>query len=194
MIRKWLTYELNSLRRLIHGEWWHRHTIEKHPINDGGNRTTIQHWDGNLVIYPSSRPIYYPAKKQSNPKTLHHSKFEHSSPSSSAMGLLSWWKPSQKPTSETKKPDPKPGSPPEIPGMNGAVEVPRPQATPDVTVFEFGSVAASSDKVTLAGYCPVSDDLEPCRWEILPASGSDAPQFRVVFWRKKERDCKELPN
>ncbi|PPD89082.1 hypothetical protein GOBAR_DD14005 [Gossypium barbadense] len=63
-------------------------------------------------------------------------------------------------------------------GMNGAVEVPRPES---VTVFEFGSVAATADKVTLAGYCPVSDDLEPCRWEILPANGSDAPQFRVVF-------------
>ncbi|CDP12943.1 unnamed protein product [Coffea canephora] len=31
------------------------------------------------------------------------------------------------------------------------------------------------------GFCPVSDELEPCRWEILPAQGSDAPQFRVVF-------------
>ncbi|PPR96563.1 hypothetical protein GOBAR_AA24116 [Gossypium barbadense] len=62
--------------------------------------------------------------------------------------------------------------------MSGAVEVPRPES---VTVFEFGSVAATADKVTLAGYCPVSDDLEPCRWEILPANGSDAPQFRVVF-------------
>ncbi|GAB4857756.1 hypothetical protein Ancab_015664 [Ancistrocladus abbreviatus] len=67
----------------------------------------------------------------------------------------------------------------EVAGMNGAVEVPRP--TIDVTVFEFGSVAASTDKVTLAGYCPVSDELEPCHWEILPAKDSDAPQFRVVF-------------
>lgn len=64
--------------------------------------------------------------------------------------------------------------------MNGAVEVTRP-ASSDVTVFEFGSVAASADEVTLAGYCPVSDDLEPCRWRILPASDSSAPQFRVVF-------------
>ena len=48
-------------------------------------------------------------------------------------------------------------------------------------MFEFGSVAASGDRMTLAGYCPVSEDLEPCRWEIIPASGSDAPQFRVVF-------------
>ncbi|KAK7854236.1 hypothetical protein CFP56_032908 [Quercus suber] len=56
-----------------------------------------------------------------------------------------------------------------------------PRRLADVTVFEFGSVTASADKVTLAGFCPVSDELEPCRWEILPASSSDAPQFRVVF-------------
>lgn len=68
----------------------------------------------------------------------------------------------------------------EVPGMNGAVEVPRPANT-TVSVFEFGSVAATNDKVTLAGYCPVSEDLEPCRWEILPAVQSNAPQFRVVF-------------
>ncbi|GAB4842548.1 hypothetical protein Ancab_012524 [Ancistrocladus abbreviatus] len=60
--------------------------------------------------------------------------------------------------------------------MNGAVEVPRPPT--NITVFEIGSVAASTDKVTLAGYCPVSDELEPCHWEILPAKDSDAPQFR----------------
>ncbi|GAB4857767.1 hypothetical protein Ancab_015675, partial [Ancistrocladus abbreviatus] len=60
--------------------------------------------------------------------------------------------------------------------MNRVVEVPRPPT--DVTVFEFGSVAASTDKVTLAGYCPVSDELERCHWEILPAKDSDAPQFR----------------
>ncbi|GJW45899.1 hypothetical protein Tco_0077545 [Tanacetum coccineum] len=107
------------------------------------------------------------------------------------MGILSWWKGSSsnnnksntslKTTTDNSKAmvsSEKLGE--EIPGMNGAVEVSRPSApNVDVTVFEFGSVAASSDKVTLAGYCPVSDDLEPCRWEILPASGSDAPQFRV---------------
>ncbi|CAH9091934.1 unnamed protein product [Cuscuta epithymum] len=69
----------------------------------------------------------------------------------------------------------------EAPGTNGAVEVCRPVSLPEVTVFEFGSVATSADKVTISGYCPVSDELEPCRWEILPASASDAPQFRVVF-------------
>ncbi|KAI3892133.1 hypothetical protein MKW92_053119 [Papaver armeniacum] len=62
--------------------------------------------------------------------------------------------------------------------MNGAMEVPRPA---DVTVFEFGSAAVSADKVTLAGYCTVSEELEPCRWEILPGTTSEAPQFRVVF-------------
>ncbi|KAK5777472.1 hypothetical protein PVK06_045439 [Gossypium arboreum] len=69
-------------------------------------------------------------------------------------------------------------TPKPVPGMNGAVEIPRSES---VTVFEFGSVAATADKVTLAGFCPVSDKLEPCRWEILSAKGSDAPQFRVVF-------------
>ncbi|KAG7011515.1 hypothetical protein SDJN02_26421, partial [Cucurbita argyrosperma subsp. argyrosperma] len=98
------------------------------------------------------------------------------------MGLLSWWKGGSAPSESNSKPQPPPknvSQPAEVPGLNGAVEVPRPAAT--VTVFEFGSVSASSDSVTLTGYCPVSDDLEPCRWEILPASGSDAPLFRVVF-------------
>ncbi|XP_038975174.1 uncharacterized protein LOC120106272 [Phoenix dactylifera] len=61
------------------------------------------------------------------------------------------------------------------PRMNGAVEVRRPL---DVSVFVFGSAAAHGDKVTLAGYCPVSDELEPCRWEIITTAGSDAPLFR----------------
>nr|XP_018624822.1 uncharacterized protein LOC104091708 [Nicotiana tomentosiformis]XP_018624823.1 uncharacterized protein LOC104091708 [Nicotiana tomentosiformis]XP_018624824.1 uncharacterized protein LOC104091708 [Nicotiana tomentosiformis]XP_018624825.1 uncharacterized protein LOC104091708 [Nicotiana tomentosiformis]XP_018624826.1 uncharacterized protein LOC104091708 [Nicotiana tomentosiformis]XP_033510838.1 uncharacterized protein LOC104091708 [Nicotiana tomentosiformis] len=102
------------------------------------------------------------------------------------MGILSWWKGDKKETPKTtQKPDLKPqisSGKPEVPGMNGAVEVSRPNLPPaDITVFEFGSVTASVDKVTLAGYCPVSDELEPCRWEILPATGSNAPQFRVVF-------------
>ncbi|XP_010247009.1 PREDICTED: uncharacterized protein LOC104590161 [Nelumbo nucifera] len=98
------------------------------------------------------------------------------------MGLLSWWKGKEAPEMKTKqKTEPKPeksAEKSETLGMNGAMEVPRPG---EVTVFEFGSVASSADKVTLAGYCPVSDELEPCRWEILPATGSEAPQFRVVF-------------
>ncbi|XP_010931397.1 uncharacterized protein [Elaeis guineensis] len=101
------------------------------------------------------------------------------------MGLLSWWKgkdaPSPPPQPAAKGEAKVPGSTKpaeEVPGMNGAVEVRRPL---DVTVFEFGSAAASGDNVTLAGYCPVSDELEPCRWEIIPAAGSDAPQLRIVF-------------
>ncbi|GAB2287105.1 hypothetical protein Dimus_021490 [Dionaea muscipula] len=96
------------------------------------------------------------------------------------MGLC-WWKKGD------ENPDPKapsslqPQSPqqPEALGMNGAVEVPRPDT--EVAVFEFGSVATSTNKVTLAGYCPVSEELEPCRWQILRTKDSDAPQFRVAF-------------
>ncbi|XP_020087626.1 uncharacterized protein LOC109709710 [Ananas comosus] len=109
------------------------------------------------------------------------------------MGMLSWWKggPSSPPpapgaaapnapaSGRGGKPDGAPAAAEEVPGLHGAVEVPRRPA--DVTVFEFGSAAASGDRVTVAGYCPVSDDLEPCRWEILPAAGDDAPQFRIVF-------------
>ncbi|XP_020218045.1 uncharacterized protein LOC109801400 [Cajanus cajan] len=110
------------------------------------------------------------------------------------MGLL-WWRKGNKPQPQPQ-PQPEAKSPSassssmngadttkpvvEAPGMNGAVEVPRP-ANATVSIFEFGSVAASNDRVTLAGYCPVSEDLEPCRWEILPAVQSNAPQFRVVF-------------
>lgn len=99
------------------------------------------------------------------------------------MGILSWFSKGTTTTPKKDQPAPAPApkpEPAEAPGMNGAVEA-RPPAAADISVFEFGSVAASADKVTLAGYCPVSDELEPCRWEILPASGSDAPQFRVVF-------------
>src|SRR4051812_48703874 len=42
---------------------------------------------------------------------------------------------------------------------------------PDATVFDFGSAGESGTAVTLAGYCPVSDELEPCRWELVPATG-----------------------
>ncbi|KAK9163133.1 LOW QUALITY PROTEIN: hypothetical protein Syun_004035 [Stephania yunnanensis] len=49
-------------------------------------------------------------------------------------------------------------------------------------IFEFGSAVASADNITLAVYCPVSDDLEPCRWEIpapmiLHDLASTAPTF-----------------
>ncbi|XP_027914580.1 uncharacterized protein LOC114174039 [Vigna unguiculata] len=107
------------------------------------------------------------------------------------MGLL-WWRKGNKPQIQENS-QPNPSSSilksnaadttkllAEATGMNGAVEVPRPPNAA-VSIFEFGSVAASNDKVTLAGYCPVSEDFEPCRWEILPATQSNAPQFRVVF-------------
>ncbi|XP_073108435.1 uncharacterized protein [Elaeis guineensis] len=100
------------------------------------------------------------------------------------MGFLSWWR-GKRGTAATggaaaAVSNPEPSAPPtgNAAAMNGAVEVRRPS---DVTVFEFGSAMASGDGVTLAGYCPVSDELEPCRWEILPATGSVAPQFRVLF-------------
>ncbi|KAL6609701.1 hypothetical protein ACP70R_039670 [Stipagrostis hirtigluma subsp. patula] len=103
------------------------------------------------------------------------------------MGLFSWWRGGRR------------GGSPEQPaaagagagaggsavaaaGTNGAVEVRRQrQGQPDATVFEFGSAAESGAAVTLAGYCPVSDELEPCRWELVPAVGEGAPQFRIVF-------------
>ncbi|KAF6163002.1 hypothetical protein GIB67_021151 [Kingdonia uniflora] len=96
------------------------------------------------------------------------------------MGILSWWSSKQSAdTKTTPKSDPKrmnSAEIAEISGMNGAMLVPRPD---DLTVFEFGSAAASTDKVTLAGHCSVSEELEPCHWVILPATESGAPQFRV---------------
>ncbi|XP_047309054.1 uncharacterized protein LOC124912473 [Impatiens glandulifera] len=108
------------------------------------------------------------------------------------MGFLSWWAEGNKEApSSSSSPEAKPPQKSdstvkghaEVPGMNGAVEVLRtpPLMPADVTVFEFGSVSASTDKVTLAGYCPITDDLDPCRWEILPADCEEAPQFRIVF-------------
>ncbi|XP_047339021.1 uncharacterized protein LOC124942538 [Impatiens glandulifera] len=103
------------------------------------------------------------------------------------MGILSWWSGTNKEASssskQTQKSDSKVDEPAQVPGMNGAMEVLRsPSIDPaDVTVFEFGSTSASTDKVTLAGFCPVTDELDPCRWEILPAKGEEAPQFRIVF-------------
>ena len=106
------------------------------------------------------------------------------------MGLFSWWSGGGR----------RGGGPPEQPGQQGAagsgaggseaaaasgaqgaVEVWRQRQAADATVFEFGSAAESGAAVTLAGYCPVSDDLEPCRWELVPAAGEGAPQFRIVF-------------
>ncbi|CAL0326243.1 unnamed protein product [Lupinus luteus] len=66
-------------------------------------------------------------------------------------------------------------------GMNDDVEVPRPPNSERFSIFEFGLVAATNEKITLAGYCLVSEDLEPCCWEILPVVDSNYPQFCVVF-------------
>ena len=51
----------------------------------------------------------------------------------------------------------------------------------NTSVFEFGSATAADENFTLAGYCPVSDDLEPCHWQLLPTGGAEAPKFRVIF-------------
>jgi hypothetical protein len=101
------------------------------------------------------------------------------------MGLLSWWKGSRRGTPEAPNPQQLSGAggaetQVAAAGPHGAVEVRR-QRQPDATVFEFGSAAESGAAVTLAGYCPVSDELEPCRWELVPATGEGAPQFRIVF-------------
>lgn len=66
------------------------------------------------------------------------------------------------------------------------VEILRPEPTgplpTDVSVFEFGTAGAGGDeKLTLAGYCPVSDEMEPCRWEVFPAGQAEAPGFRILF-------------
>ncbi|XP_078171344.1 allyl alcohol dehydrogenase-like protein [Carex rostrata] len=97
------------------------------------------------------------------------------------MGLLFWRKgknavPSDKGPADASSPGTAEGK--EVAGMHGAVEVRRPT---EVTVFEFGSTKVSGERITLAGYCPVSDELEPCRWEIVPALQDNAPQFRIVF-------------
>uniref|UniRef100_A0ACD5TF69 Uncharacterized protein n=1 Tax=Avena sativa TaxID=4498 RepID=A0ACD5TF69_AVESA len=100
------------------------------------------------------------------------------------MGLFWWWK-SRRGSPETPNQQPLNGpggaeTQVAATGPHGAVEVRR-QRQPDATVFEFGSAAESGAAVTLAGYCPVSDELEPCRWELVPATGEGAPQFRIVF-------------
>lgn len=68
----------------------------------------------------------------------------------------------------------KPAAKPETSGGSAALPT-------DTSVFEFGSAAVNPGQSTLAGYCPVSDDLEACRWEILPGGGTEAPQFRIIF-------------
>jgi hypothetical protein len=89
----------------------------------------------------------------------------------------------QKKGEEAAPPPPQPSKPAlESPAV---AQAPKPDANAalkaETSVFEFGSAANNDDSKTLAGYCPVSDDMEPCRWELLPAGGNEAPQFRIIF-------------
>ncbi|EES19768.1 hypothetical protein BDA96_09G198100 [Sorghum bicolor] len=107
------------------------------------------------------------------------------------MGLFSWWRGGRRggggpPDQQGQQASAVPGvvgTEVAASGTNGAVEVrrQRQRQAADATVFEFGSAAESGAALTLAGYCPVSDELEPCRWELVPAAGEGAPQFRIVF-------------
>ncbi|KAK4745250.1 hypothetical protein SAY87_011562 [Trapa incisa] len=60
--------------------------------------------------------------------------------------VFPWFRGSTKPRAEPNSTVLTPNSATayEVPGMNGAI-----------VVFEFGSVVATADKVTLVGYCPV---------------------------------------
>jgi hypothetical protein len=96
------------------------------------------------------------------------------------MGFFSWWRGGS--TKQRSQPTPAATGAAASSGAHGALEVRREQRlASDATVFEFGSAAESGAALTLAGYCPVSDELEPCRWELVPATGEGAPQFRIVF-------------
>ncbi|XP_062180790.1 uncharacterized protein LOC133885152 [Phragmites australis] len=101
------------------------------------------------------------------------------------MGLFSWWRGGRRggggpPEQRRQQPAAVAGDEPAA-AAHGAVEVRRQRQASDATVFEFGSAAESGAAVTLAGYCPVSDELEPCRWELVPAAREGAPLFRIVF-------------
>uniref|UniRef100_A0A0A9GYK5 Allyl alcohol dehydrogenase-like protein n=1 Tax=Arundo donax TaxID=35708 RepID=A0A0A9GYK5_ARUDO len=102
------------------------------------------------------------------------------------MGLFSWWRGGRRsggsPEERSQQSAAAAGTAgAEAAAAHGAVVVRRQRQASDATVFEFGSAAESGAAVTLAGYCPVSDELEPCRWELVPAAGEGAPQFRIVF-------------
>eukprot|EP00245_Coleochaete_scutata_P006384 TRINITY_DN20811_c0_g1_i1.p1 TRINITY_DN20811_c0_g1~~TRINITY_DN20811_c0_g1_i1.p1 ORF type:complete len:113 (-),score=22.66 TRINITY_DN20811_c0_g1_i1:556-894(-) len=112
------------------------------------------------------------------------------------MGLFGKRKSSEKQSEAATDPPPAAArveAPPEKPSVSGAAGVgatipPEPKVKSDqdtvqqdTSVFEFGSAGNSEEKITLAGYCPISDEMEPCRWEILPSGGSEAPQFRIIF-------------
>jgi hypothetical protein len=66
-------------------------------------------------------------------------------------------------------------------GVRRAVEVRR-RHTADAMVFEFGSAAESGVAglpSRLQGTAP-SDELEACRWELVPAAGECTPQFKIA--------------
>ena len=118
-------------------------------------------------------------------KTLAQSRFPRLS---LPMGLFSWWRggrrgggPPDQQGQQSSAVSGASGTEVATSGTHGAVEVRRQRQAADATVFEFGSAAESGAALTLAGYCPVSDELEPCRWELVPAAGEGAPQFRIVF-------------
>ncbi|KAL0407756.1 UNVERIFIED_CONTAM: hypothetical protein Sradi_1710000 [Sesamum radiatum] len=93
------------------------------------------------------------------------------------MGLLSWFNPPKEDKVENP-PAPQPhGSSSCAPGMNGAVEVRRPNPPVDVGVIAFGS----GGKEVLSGYCPISTAIEPCTWKVLTPVVPNPPKIRIVF-------------
>eukprot|EP00243_Klebsormidium_subtile_P004779 TRINITY_DN18933_c0_g1_i1.p2 TRINITY_DN18933_c0_g1~~TRINITY_DN18933_c0_g1_i1.p2 ORF type:complete len:128 (+),score=27.81 TRINITY_DN18933_c0_g1_i1:81-464(+) len=48
------------------------------------------------------------------------------------------------------------------------------------SVFEFGS-AGGNKGLTLAGFCPISDEHEPCKWEVIEDGGAEQPAIRIIF-------------
>lgn len=97
------------------------------------------------------------------------------------MGLFGGWR--KKKSSKEGEAEGSSANPTPNPTPNSAQQ--QQQPAPDTSVFEFGSAAIAGDeRVTIAGYCPVSNDLEPCRWEVMPAPpppDNAAPLFRIVF-------------
>ncbi|CAA0838376.1 Unknown protein [Striga hermonthica] len=79
--------------------------------------------------------------------------------------------PSGQPARRDSKEDPPAGRP----GMNGAVEVRRPDSSEKLTTVQFGSGSAEM----LYGYCHVSKKNEPCTWRILPISDEDPNPAKV---------------
>ncbi|KAH7299078.1 hypothetical protein KP509_25G071700 [Ceratopteris richardii] len=86
------------------------------------------------------------------------------------MGLFGGWR-KKKVTKEQEA---------ETVSANTSSNIQKQPNVPDTSVFEFGS--AGEEHLTIAGYCPVSNDLEPCRWELMTAPvDAESPLFRIVF-------------